>query len=303
VRKGGTGPLGTTPTLFTYDESGQLLGEYNDNGLAKAEFVYLDSLPIAMIKGTTVLYVETDHLGTPRQLVDAANNVQWAWNFLGSAFGTQAPTTTTYPMNLRFPGQYYDAETGLNYNYFRDYEPTTGRYVESDPIGLKAGPTTYGYVRANPITFIDPLGLLCTYSQSTGDFKCKAPAPWAPQPSDGSQCNTCDVEYYHETGYSGTGGGRNNPDSQGEPNTGPIPSGFWQTTGTWHNSRNTGRNTINLAPLPSPTYGNLCPITTRDCSSFRIHGNNSRNDASEGCIVLPPNRINIPPGETVYVTE
>ncbi|MEB3943540.1 RHS repeat-associated core domain-containing protein, partial [Pseudomonas aeruginosa] len=62
-------------------------------------------------------------------------------------------------VNLRFPGQYYDAESGLHYNYFRDYDPETGRYVESDPIGLSGGVNTYGYVQGAPLNRIDPLGL------------------------------------------------------------------------------------------------------------------------------------------------
>ena len=60
---------------------------------------------------------------------------------------------------LRFPGQIYDAQTQLSYNYHRDYNPDTGRYVQSDPIGLEGGLTTYGYVKGNPLSFMDPLGL------------------------------------------------------------------------------------------------------------------------------------------------
>ena len=67
------------------------------------------------------------------------------------------------PYNIRFPGQYYQTETGLNYNMNRDYDPATGRYIETDPIGQYAGVNTYGYVHANPISRADPGGLLDVY--------------------------------------------------------------------------------------------------------------------------------------------
>lgn len=63
--------------------------------------------------------------------------------------------------NMRFPGQCYQAETGLNYNYFRDFDPAVGRYVESDPLGLPGGLNTYTYVGGNPIQYMDPYGLTC----------------------------------------------------------------------------------------------------------------------------------------------
>jgi len=64
-----------------------------------------------------------------------------------------------FGLNLRYPGQYFDAESGLHYNYFRDYEARTGRYVQSDPVGLVGGPNTYSYVEATPLVLIDSVGL------------------------------------------------------------------------------------------------------------------------------------------------
>jgi len=113
----------------------------------------------------SLYYLETDQLGTPRMASDAANHTVWRWDRT-DPFGDNAANDDAdgdghhTPVNLRFPGQYFDAETGLHYNTFRDYDPTTGRYVESDPIGLRGGVNTYAYVTNNPISKIDPLGLI-----------------------------------------------------------------------------------------------------------------------------------------------
>jgi RHS repeat-associated protein len=108
--------------------------------------------------------VHADHLNTPRAILDGQNRMVWRW--LGSAFGQGLPEEDPdgdgklFEYNLRFPGQYYDKETGLHYNYFRDYDPGTGRYVQSDPIGLEGGVNTYGYANQNPLAFTDALGLM-----------------------------------------------------------------------------------------------------------------------------------------------
>lgn len=113
---------------------------------------------------TTIYYIHPDQLGTPRAITRASDNqVVWRWDNT-EAFGNSPPNESpsglgSFTYNLRFPGQYYDAETGTHYNYFRDYDPSIGRYVESDPIGRLGGLNTYGYVRATPLTSRDVFGL------------------------------------------------------------------------------------------------------------------------------------------------
>jgi RHS repeat-associated protein len=156
-------------TLFAYSESGQLLGEYDNTGTAQREYIYLDSLPVAVATSGQLNYVETDHLGTPREVLQPAtapanDTLVWKWDFFGSAFGTNQPSPQTLAVNLRFPGQYYDAEAGLNYNGVRDYESGTGRYIESDPIGLRGGNDTYAYANNSPLIYFDRFGFAASSS-------------------------------------------------------------------------------------------------------------------------------------------
>lgn len=153
---------------YFYDEAGHLLGEYLANGTRVQEYVWLDDQLVAVLSdhdASTYQFVETDHLGTPRAVVHPTeNNIVWRWNITNTAFGEHAATNNpdadavTYTFNLRYPGQYYDAESTLHYNYFRDYEPGTGRYVQSDPIGQAGGLSTFEYVLGNPLQLVDPAG-------------------------------------------------------------------------------------------------------------------------------------------------
>jgi RHS repeat-associated protein len=154
-----------TDTFFAYDEAGHLIGEYDATGVPIEETVWLGDLPVAVVKPNAtsfdVFYVWPDHLGTPRLITDAANQSRWEWPN-ADPFGNNLPNENpaglgVFTYNLRFPGQYYDQESGTYYNYFRDYDPSIGRYIESDPIGLRGGLNTYVYVRS-PLTDIDPLG-------------------------------------------------------------------------------------------------------------------------------------------------
>jgi RHS repeat-associated protein len=164
--------VGSTSTLLMYDEAGHLLGEYSSTGALIQETVWMGDVPVATLRpnGSTgcasticVFYVHTDQLNAPRKITQpSSNSLVWRWDT--DPFGTAAPNQNpaglgTFVYNLSFPGQYYQAETGLNYNYFRDYDPATGRYIESDPIGLAGGSwSTYAYADGNSISNIDASG-------------------------------------------------------------------------------------------------------------------------------------------------
>ena len=111
----------------------------------------------------TTSFIHTDHIGTPRQVTDDSQTVVWRWD--STPFGDSAPNEDpdgdfkNLTLNLRFPGQYYDVESGLHYNYFRTYDPSIGRYIESDPAGMIGGTNTFWYVMNRPIELADKFGL------------------------------------------------------------------------------------------------------------------------------------------------
>ncbi len=111
-----------------------------------------------MVENNQFYYYHPDHLGTPQKMTDSVGTVVWAADY--KPFGEATITISTITNNLRFPGQYFDSETGMHYNYRRDYKPTLGRYIETDPIGIVKGRNhLYIYVRNSPIRFKDPRGL------------------------------------------------------------------------------------------------------------------------------------------------
>lgn len=182
--------VGTQDTIFTYGPGGNLLAEYaspfscnnpnffncdpNFNGLSwPTEYLWLDDTLIGVVRNGNPYYVETDQLGTPRKIIqpgypsndpDYGDKVVWSWDYAASTFGENAPdqdptnSGNPFVMNLRFPGQYYDAETGLYFNNARYYDKDSGRYIQSDPIGLDGGDNTYLYADANPLVSMDPSG-------------------------------------------------------------------------------------------------------------------------------------------------
>lgn len=149
---------GGATTYFIYGQDGSLLEE--SNGGFPIDYVYLNTRPVAEILPSTgkMYFLHDDRLGTPQLASDGSQNVVWSASY--QPFGQTTATSGSISQNLRFPGQYADAETGWNHNGFRDYVPSLGRYIASDPIGLLGGSNTYTYVGGNSITRTDKFGLL-----------------------------------------------------------------------------------------------------------------------------------------------
>ncbi len=146
-----------TKTHYIYNLQGQLIAEADNAGAIQKEYIYLNGQRLATVTTGAVYYVHTDHLDTPIALTDQSGLIQWKASY--TPFGKAIVEINNLENNIRFPGQYFDSETGLHYNYFRDYDPEIGRYIQSDPIGLAGGINTYGYVGGNPVGFVDPAGL------------------------------------------------------------------------------------------------------------------------------------------------
>jgi RHS repeat-associated protein len=120
-------------------------------------------MPLARVDGANVYYYHTDQLGTPQSMTNSSGTTVWQATYepFGKATVNEDPDGNggLVKNHVRLPGQYYDQETGLHYNWHRYYDPKIGRYISSDPIGLAGGLNTYLYARANPLLYLDPDGL------------------------------------------------------------------------------------------------------------------------------------------------
>ncbi|MEJ2376547.1 MAG: RHS repeat-associated core domain-containing protein [Pseudolabrys sp.] len=207
---------------------------------------------------TGLYYIHTDHLGTPRVITDpSTGQVVWRWD--GEPFGASAPNEdpngsgSNFVFNLRFPGQYYDAQTGLDYNYYRDYDPRTGRYVESDPSGLWGGLNTYGYVYGNPLILLDLYGLqIFRYPGNYYTDQYQGPGamvpvtiggyimgwkPYSPADDEAGSWPACVAEYPYPLGGTQDNSGTDN--NKGSAKGGSLP---W-----WHVFGPTGNSAADLA--------------------------------------------------------
>jgi RHS repeat-associated protein len=201
-----SGPVGTIAYVYDLDghliveadaATGATLREYiwlpsNDNRMQTAggrmgETLGLSSLaandnnpvdlPLAIVDTVnttpTLLMVHTDHLGRPTRLTDATKATVWQATY--KPWGEVQSMSGTRTQNLRFPGQYFQIETNLAYNHHRQYDPTTGRYTQPDPLRFVDGPSIYAYAKSSPLVNVDPTGLGKKKSPTLFCIRCKAP--------------------------------------------------------------------------------------------------------------------------------
>lgn len=139
-----------------FDSKGRRIAEYNaGTGALIREYVWMGWDPIAVIEGGVVSFVRADHIGRPVYATNASGVKVWTASY--NPFGGVTTSTGTVP-TARFPGQWFQSESGLHQNWMRDYDPTTGRYLQADPLGLVDGASVYGYVLQNPGRWVDPRG-------------------------------------------------------------------------------------------------------------------------------------------------
>ena len=160
---------------YLYSDGG-LIGEYDSSGVETKTYGYAmgsqwGTNPLFQKEGTTYYWYHNDHLGTPQKITDTSGTEKWSATY--DSFGKATVSgTSTITNNLRFPGQYFDSETGLHYNWNRYYDSETGRYMRVDPIG--EGLNLYLYVQNNPLKYIDPRGLTTRSYQN--DYSYQQPA-------------------------------------------------------------------------------------------------------------------------------
>jgi RHS repeat-associated protein len=173
------GPVGTVH--YIYDLDGHLIAEASaSTGATTREYIWLPSndtrndtmaedmdltpandnvpdMPLAVVEGTTLYQVHTDHLGRPKRITDAAKATVWQATY--KPWGAVQSISGSIINNLRFPGQYFQLETSLAYNWHRTYDPATGRYTQPDPLRFVDGPSIYAYAGNSPFMNVDPYGL------------------------------------------------------------------------------------------------------------------------------------------------
>jgi RHS repeat-associated protein len=149
-----TSPAQTTH--YVWDTFGHVIAE--TSGSFTREYIWLGDTPLAINEGATLSYVHPDHLDRPIAMTTSGGPAV-AWSAKYDPFGNVVTITNPTAMPLRFPGQYFQIEDGLSYNWHRNYDPTLGRYSQADPLGFVDGPGVYNYAGGSPAMKVDPKGL------------------------------------------------------------------------------------------------------------------------------------------------
>jgi len=274
--------VGSQATVYHYDLTGNLIAETDADGNLIRDFVWADSTPIAQIEaGEKIAYLHTDHLNTPRLATNTQGQVIWRWE--GTVFGETLANEDVdgdgikTTINLRFPGQYYDSETGLYYNWNRYYDPKIGRYITSDPIGLRGGLNTYSYALNNPLRWVDPTGeASCFFSLKTGRVEC-----W---PAAGGT-SVLNIPAASGNNTDANKSCRNNSACEDKTNVGPIPRGCWVWSGEGRGDRR------NLSPMPGSNDKGRTDIQSHSCAFPFGPGTNPDTVCSKGCVTSTTSNI------------
>ena len=171
------GPVGQV--AYVYDLDGHLIAEATaSTGATTRDYIWAAAndnnptdMPLAVAESASLYMVHTDHLGRPIRMTDSTKAT--VFQAIYKPYGEVYSTSGTKAQNLRFPGQYFQIETGFAYNWHRHYDPITGRYTQPDPLRFVDGPSVYSYVGGSPYVKVDRQGL---YAPASGELPPTPPA-------------------------------------------------------------------------------------------------------------------------------
>jgi RHS repeat-associated protein len=154
--KAQTTPVSTTH--YIWDAFGHIIAEHASAGGVQKEYIWLGDTPLAVFEGANLFYVHPDNLDRPVMMTNNNIGQTIAWQAKYDPFGNAVTVTSAITNNQRLPGQWFQIEDGLAYNWHRTYDPTIGRYTQADPLGFVDGPSVYGYAGQSPVMRVDPRG-------------------------------------------------------------------------------------------------------------------------------------------------